>query len=138
MQAIEERIANWTHLPPENGEPIEVLRYRDGQKYSAHWDFFEDKFNDERSGNRVATVLMYLAGGCRGKGGGGRAGRKGGKRARREGRGSQPGGGECGGMRSARGSGVPLLERLHLRRVSTPCTCAALQCLVHVLSFHSL
>lgn len=75
MQAIEERIANWTHLPPENGEPIEVLRYRDGQKYSAHWDFFEDKFNDERSGNRVATVLMYLAGGRRLQGKGrGRAG----------------------------------------------------------------
>ena len=34
---IEERIAEWTHLPRSHGEPIEVLRYTDGQKYEAHW-----------------------------------------------------------------------------------------------------
>jgi prolyl 4-hydroxylase len=63
---IEDRIAKWTRLPVENGEPIEVLRYKTGQKYDAHHDFFED---DEagrqelagKGGNRVATVLMYLA-----------------------------------------------------------------------------
>lgn len=34
---IEQRIAEWTHLPHTHGEPIEVLRYTDGQKYEAHW-----------------------------------------------------------------------------------------------------
>ena len=36
IAGIEEKIAEWTHLPPENGEPIQVLRYVDGQKYDAH------------------------------------------------------------------------------------------------------
>lgn len=35
--AIEERIAAWTLLPVGNGEGLQVLRYRNGQKYDAHW-----------------------------------------------------------------------------------------------------
>ncbi len=37
VAAVEQRIADWTHLPRNHGEPIEVLRYRNGQKYDAHW-----------------------------------------------------------------------------------------------------
>ncbi|GAX74443.1 hypothetical protein CEUSTIGMA_g1892.t1 [Chlamydomonas eustigma] len=63
--SIEERIATWTHLPRSHGEPIEVLRYQNGQKYDQHWDFFDavqdgDVLN-ETCGNGVATVLMYLS-----------------------------------------------------------------------------
>ncbi|KAL6752510.1 hypothetical protein V8C86DRAFT_2753249 [Haematococcus lacustris] len=59
VAGIEQRIARWTHLPASHGEPIEVLRYINNQKYEAHWDYF---FGDIPSppGNRVATVLMYL------------------------------------------------------------------------------
>jgi len=61
---IEERIAFWTKIPVANGEDIQVLRYQDGQKYDAHWDWFdkEEKHNLQSSGNRLATVLMYLSG----------------------------------------------------------------------------
>lgn len=34
---IEERIAAWTLLPVENGEPTQVLRYANGEKYDPHW-----------------------------------------------------------------------------------------------------
>ncbi|KAG2430885.1 hypothetical protein HXX76_009858 [Chlamydomonas incerta] len=60
---IEDRIARWTHLPRDHQEPMEVLRYINGQKYDAHWDWFEDKSDagGTPGGNRMATVLMYLS-----------------------------------------------------------------------------
>ena len=45
----------------ENGEDIQVLRYQEGQKYEAHYDYFVDKVNIARGGHRYATVLMYLS-----------------------------------------------------------------------------
>ncbi|PNG99841.1 Prolyl 4-hydroxylase subunit alpha-1 [Tetrabaena socialis] len=40
----------------------QVLRYVNGQKYDAHWDWFDEKeINGSSSGNRMATVLMYLS-----------------------------------------------------------------------------
>eukprot|EP00798_Chlamydomonas_sp_ICE-L_P030513 gene30513-35541_t len=59
VEGIERKIAEWTGLPVSHGEPIEVLRYKNGQKYDAHWDWFEDI--EDGLGNRMATVLMYLA-----------------------------------------------------------------------------
>ncbi|GIL68396.1 hypothetical protein Vafri_21651 [Volvox africanus] len=59
---IEERIARWTHLPIRHQEPMEVLRYVNGQKYDAHWDWFdEDEVVKAGGSNRMATVLMYLS-----------------------------------------------------------------------------
>uniref|UniRef100_A0A383WBS8 Fe2OG dioxygenase domain-containing protein n=1 Tax=Tetradesmus obliquus TaxID=3088 RepID=A0A383WBS8_TETOB len=61
IAAIEARIAEWTRLPADHGEPIQVLRYQNGQKYDAHWDWFDDPTHPADSGeNRAATVLMYL------------------------------------------------------------------------------
>jgi len=61
VAAIEQRIAEWTRLPPDYGEPIQVLRYMDGQKYDAHWDWFDDPVHGKNNTeNRVATVLLYL------------------------------------------------------------------------------
>lgn len=59
---VERRIAEFSMVPVENGEGIQMLRYELGQKYEAHYDYFHDKFNaaPERGGQRVATVLMYL------------------------------------------------------------------------------
>lgn len=58
---VEERIAAWTFLPPENGEAMQILHYEHGQKYEPHFDYFHDKANQELGGHRVATVLMYLS-----------------------------------------------------------------------------
>jgi hypothetical protein len=42
--------------------PPQVLRYNDGQKYDAHWDWFDDPVHStpNSTANRAATVLMYL------------------------------------------------------------------------------
>lgn len=61
IAAIEQRIAEWTHLPPENGEALQVLRYNDGQEYAAHWDTLEGPPYDKTNDNRAATVLLYLS-----------------------------------------------------------------------------
>ncbi|KAL2922857.1 putative prolyl 4-hydroxylase 4 [Bienertia sinuspersici] len=61
VERIEQKIAVWTFLPIENGEDIQVLRYEEGQKYEAHYDYFVDKINIARGGHRYATVLMYLS-----------------------------------------------------------------------------
>ncbi|XP_022157664.1 probable prolyl 4-hydroxylase 7 isoform X2 [Momordica charantia] len=61
VAGIESRIAAWTFLPVDNGEPMQVLRYENGQKYDPHFDFFQDPVNMAQGGHRIATVLMYLS-----------------------------------------------------------------------------
>lgn len=60
VAGIEDKIAAWTFLPKENGEDMQVLRYKLGEKYEPHYDYFTDSVNTTRGGNRVATVLLYL------------------------------------------------------------------------------
>ncbi len=38
-----------------------MLRYKVGQKYDGHWDYFFHKEGSSNGGNRYATVLMYLS-----------------------------------------------------------------------------
>ncbi|KAJ9564661.1 hypothetical protein OSB04_000627 [Centaurea solstitialis] len=61
VQAIEKRIADFTFLPVENGEGLQILHYEVGQKYEPHYDYFLDQFNAKNGGQRMATVLMYLS-----------------------------------------------------------------------------
>ncbi|KAH7435237.1 hypothetical protein KP509_06G055500 [Ceratopteris richardii] len=61
VRCIEERIATFTFLPEENGEALQVLKYQHGEKYEPHFDFFQDKYNAQLGGHRIATVLMYLS-----------------------------------------------------------------------------
>ncbi|MEW5313966.1 MAG: hypothetical protein WDW38_005496 [Sanguina aurantia] len=63
IETVEKRIAEWTLLPVVNGEGLQVLRYKVGQKYDSHWDYFFHPEGAEKAhgGNRYATVLMYLA-----------------------------------------------------------------------------
>ena len=61
VQRIEERIAAFAMVPVDHGEAIQVLRYSDGQKYDPHFDYFHDPNNISRSGQRVATALLYLS-----------------------------------------------------------------------------
>lgn len=51
--------ARW-FLNAEQGEGLQVLQYRESEKYEAHYDYFHDAFNTKNGGQRIATVLMYL------------------------------------------------------------------------------
>nr|XP_043634509.1 probable prolyl 4-hydroxylase 10 [Erigeron canadensis] len=61
VRAIEKRIADFTFLPVEHGEGLQVLHYEVGQKYEPHFDYFNDDYNTKKGGQRMATVLMYLS-----------------------------------------------------------------------------
>ncbi len=62
---IEARIAALIGWPVDNGEGIQVLRYRPGAEYKPHYDYFDPAQAGtpsilKRGGQRVATVVMYL------------------------------------------------------------------------------
>lgn len=61
IREIEKRIADFTFIPVEQGEGLQVLHYEVGQKYEPHFDYFMDEFNTKNGGQRIATVLMYLS-----------------------------------------------------------------------------
>ncbi|GAA0153236.1 protein modifying enzyme [Lithospermum erythrorhizon] len=61
IRAIEKRIADYTFIPVDHGEGLQVLHYEVGQKYEPHFDYFLDEFNTKNGGQRIATVLMYLS-----------------------------------------------------------------------------
>ena len=65
LQRIEQRIAVWSQIPQDHGEPFYLLRYSIGQEYKPHWDYFDPKLPGMdryigKSGQRTATVLIYL------------------------------------------------------------------------------
>merc|ERR1739841_377399 len=59
---VRRRIAAAVQLPEENIEPTQILRYRPGERYRMHPDFFvgPKKENMGRGGQRVATVIAWL------------------------------------------------------------------------------
>jgi prolyl 4-hydroxylase len=64
-QRIEARIAALLRWPVENGEGLQVLRYRPGAEYKPHYDYFDRDLSGtpsilKRGGQRVATLVMYL------------------------------------------------------------------------------
>ncbi|KAG5246535.1 oxidoreductase family protein [Salix suchowensis] len=61
IREIEKRIADFSFIPVEHGEGLQVLHYEVGQKYEAHFDYFLDEFNTKNGGQRTATLLMYLS-----------------------------------------------------------------------------
>ena len=64
VEAINDRISLFSQTPAENGEPMQVLRYTDGQFYKPHEDFiYPDKTSNVTFASRVATVVMYLTDG---------------------------------------------------------------------------
>lgn len=65
IQTIEARIAELLRWPLENGEGLQVLRYRPGAEYRPHHDYFDPAHAGtarilERGGQRVGTLVMYL------------------------------------------------------------------------------
>jgi len=65
VKLVGKRIAEWTQIPEGNGEVFYLIRYEVGQQYKPHYDFFSNDANGApfigSSGNRMATVLTYLA-----------------------------------------------------------------------------
>lgn len=67
LQLLNERIARMAGLPLSHQEDTTVLRYRPGEVYDDHYDWFNPdvpEFRDEiaQRGQRVATALIYLSG----------------------------------------------------------------------------
>jgi prolyl 4-hydroxylase len=66
VRRIEARIARLLHWPEENGEGLQILHYRPGAEYKPHYDYFDPKEPGtptilKRGGQRVGTLVMYLA-----------------------------------------------------------------------------
>ncbi|KAJ1380029.1 Prolyl 4-hydroxylase, alpha subunit [Sesbania bispinosa] len=61
VRNIEKRIADFSFIPIEHGEGLQVLHYEVGQKYDPHFDYFLDEFNTKNGGQRIATMLMYIS-----------------------------------------------------------------------------
>jgi prolyl 4-hydroxylase len=64
-QRIEKRIATLVNWPLENGEGLQILRYRPGAEYKPHYDYFDPHQSGtptilKRGGQRVGTVVVYL------------------------------------------------------------------------------
>lgn len=62
---IETRLAKLLHWPLENGEGLQILRYKPGAEYLPHYDYFDPQHGStatilKRGGQRVGTVVMYL------------------------------------------------------------------------------
>lgn len=65
ITTIERRLAELVHWPLENGEGLQVLRYRPGAEYKPHHDYFDPAHPGsatilKRGGQRVGTIVMYL------------------------------------------------------------------------------
>lgn len=66
VRRIEQRIARLVNWPEENGEGLQVLHYTAGTEYKPHYDYFDPQEPGtptilKRGGQRVATLVMYLA-----------------------------------------------------------------------------
>jgi prolyl 4-hydroxylase len=66
VRRIEARIARLVNWPEENGEGLQVLHYVPGTEYKPHYDYFDPKETGtstilKRGGQRVGTLVMYLA-----------------------------------------------------------------------------
>ncbi|WMD22503.1 2OG-Fe(II) oxygenase [Achromobacter seleniivolatilans] len=63
--AIEERISQLVNIPVENGEGLQVLNYRSGQEYKAHYDYFTSpksiELHCKTAGQRTGTFIIYLS-----------------------------------------------------------------------------
>jgi len=65
IKRVEARIAELLRWPVENGEGLQILRYRPGAEYKPHNDYFDPVHSGtprilERGGQRVGTLVMYL------------------------------------------------------------------------------
>lgn len=70
LQMVNGRIADAIGVPIQNQEPTNVLHYKPGQEYKAHFDFITESEANRMElaavGQRVCTLLIYLNGGYEG------------------------------------------------------------------------
>jgi prolyl 4-hydroxylase len=65
IERIEVRIAALLNWPLENGEGLQILRYRPGAEYKPHYDYFDPAQPGsvpilKRGGQRVGSLVTYL------------------------------------------------------------------------------
>jgi prolyl 4-hydroxylase len=65
VKVIEERIADLFGFATTHAEPIQILNYAPNAEYKPHHDYFDENTAEgkrlvAKSGNRVATLIMYL------------------------------------------------------------------------------
>lgn len=64
LQMTNARVADAVGVPVQNHEPTNVLNYKKGEEYKAHFDFITANETNAlelaNAGQRVATVLIYL------------------------------------------------------------------------------
>lgn len=65
IDRLDARLSSLMNLPVENGEGLQVLRYRGGEQSVPHYDFLmannaANAASLERSGQRVSTLIVYL------------------------------------------------------------------------------
>jgi prolyl 4-hydroxylase len=61
IHAINLRLAEAVALPAAMGELLNVLMYKPGEEYKAHFDFFPSEIaKSDPSGQRIRTLLVYL------------------------------------------------------------------------------
>ncbi len=56
---IEKRISHIMNIPIEHGDGLQILNYKPGQEYKAHFDFFAPT-SRAASNPRISTLVMYL------------------------------------------------------------------------------
>jgi prolyl 4-hydroxylase len=56
---IEKRISQIMNIPVEHGEGLQILNYKVGQEYKAHFDFFTST-NKVVNNPRISTLVIYL------------------------------------------------------------------------------
>ena len=65
VRPIDERIAHFLGIPPENGETMQGQRYAPGQQFRAHHDYFHEAkpywpAMKKSGGQRTWTAMIYL------------------------------------------------------------------------------
>lgn len=53
---VEKRVSQIMGIPVEHGEGLQILNYKVGQEFKAHFDFF----SSENANPRISTLVMYL------------------------------------------------------------------------------
>jgi len=73
VRRIRNRIARYSGYAENLIEPLQVVRYQQGQKYDGHHDFFDvcDLEDKQQNGRRQVTFLIYLVDMPEGEDGGG-------------------------------------------------------------------
>ncbi|KON87799.1 2OG-Fe(II) oxygenase [Sporosarcina globispora] len=56
---IEKRASQIMNIPIEHGEGLQILNYKIGQEYKAHFDFFSST-SRAASNPRISTLVLYL------------------------------------------------------------------------------